>query len=75
MRPAGKWVYIAVGDCLTIATGAVGAYLARYLDNSDAKTGSAMPRPIVPPRNLRKGRAEIFNWGVLRVSGSAYLTE
>ena len=58
---AGKWVYIAVGDCLTIATGAVGAYLARYLDNSDVKTGSAMPRPIVPPRNFRKGRAEIFS--------------
>ena len=58
-----------------IATGMVGAYLVRYLDNSDAKTGSAMPRPIVPPKNFRKGRAEIFNWGVLRRSGSAYLTE
>ena len=60
---------------MMIATGAVGAYLARYLDNSDAKTGSAMPRPIVPPRNLRKGRAKVFNWGVTRMSGRAYLTE
>ena len=60
---------------MTIATGVVSRYLVRYLDNSDAKTGSAMSRPIVPPRNFRKGRAVVFNGGVLRRSGSAYLTE
>ena len=71
----GKWVYIAVGDCLTIMAGTVGTYLARYLDNSDTKMGSAKPRPIVPPRNFRKGIAEISSWGVMGTSGSAYLTE
>ena len=44
-----------------IATGVVSMYLARYLDNSDVKMGSAMPRPIVLPRNFKKGRGEIFS--------------
>lgn len=39
---------------MTMAAGASGAYLRRYFVSSEAKTGSATPRPIVPPKNLKK---------------------
>lgn len=41
---------------MTTTAGASGAYLRRYLVSSDAKIGSAIPRPIVPPKNLEKSK-------------------